>query len=371
LTAQAKIQAEQANKAKDKFLSIISHDLRGPTGSMSVILNEVAKNRAELTDELYSTVQLASKHTHALLENLLTWANNQSGTLECKPKNFLLLESVKQCVELLQAPAKQKDIQVKVAIEPNLYVKADVEMVNTIVRNLLNNAIKFTHPQGTIEIAAKPDKDNVQLVVADNGIGMSENTRKKLFSIEERINSRSGTSDELGTGLGLNLCADFARRNGGTISVESEEGKGSQFTVSLPLGGVEIALQEVVEKIKGWKIVVAEDNALHQITTNQALKNLGFTVIMTSSGEEAVRAVIEEQPELVLMDFDLPDMTGDLAAKQITERSSSPPQAVIALTSYSKAELDNKAVEYTFDGFLHKPLKSTALLDCLSKIRLS
>ncbi|MDH5371054.1 MAG: response regulator, partial [Gammaproteobacteria bacterium] len=128
----------------------------------------------------------------------------------------------------------------------------------------------------------------------------------------------------------------------------------------------EIEQQTVIKQIKGWKVLVVEDNPLHQSSTKQALLNMGLLVSIASSGMEAVKIALEKQPELILMDFELPGINGGLAAKQILELSSNPPQHIIALTSYSRLELERKLVKSPFDGYLQKPLKRNELLDCLS-----
>lgn len=368
MTTQAKMQAEQANSTKDKFFSIISHDLRGPIGSISIVLNDVAKCGADLTDELYPILCRASRNSYLLLENLLTWANSQNGVLECKPRNFLLMESVEHCMDLYQGAAQQKEIQLHVDIEPELYVYADFEMVNTVTRNLINNAIKFTHQKGTIQISATREGDMLKVRVADNGVGISNDVQNDLFQVDKKTYSSIGTGSETGTGMGLSLCADFIKRNGGVISVESEVEKGSTFTFTVPLGVIGMNQDAIAEHIKGWKVLVVEDNPLHQTTTKQALQSLGLEVLMAGTGKEAVEMAIKEMPKLVLMDFELPDFTGDIASKQIVEQSSNPPLKIIALTSYSKLELDQKAIISKFDAYLHKPLKGSEFLDCLDRI---
>ena len=366
LIEQAKMQAEQANQTKDKFFSIISHDLRGPIGSISVILNNVAKRGSDLTDEIYTELCRASKKSYTLLENLLTWARSQNGELECRPRNISLADSIEYSLDLYQSSAKQKDIKISVEIEPELYAYADEEMVNTVVRNLINNAIKFTYHKGNIQISAHRNRHLVRVSVSDDGIGITDEVQKNLFEIDKKVYPNMGTNSETGSGMGLSLCADFVNRNSGTISVESKEGHGSKFVFTLPLGSVEFEQQTVIKQIKGWKVLVVEDNPLHQSSTKQALLNMGLLVSIASSGMEAVKIALEKQPELILMDFELPGINGGLAAKQILELSSNPPQHIIALTSYSRLELERKLVKSPFDGYLQKPLKRNELLDCLS-----
>ncbi|MDH5370913.1 MAG: HAMP domain-containing histidine kinase, partial [Gammaproteobacteria bacterium] len=278
LIEQAKMQAEQANQTKDKFFSIISHDLRGPIGSISVILNNVAKRGSDLTDEIYTELCRASKKSYTLLENLLTWARSQNGELECRPRNISLADSIEYSLDLYQSSAKQKDIKISVEIEPELYAYADEEMVNTVVRNLINNAIKFTYHKGNIQISAHRNRHLVRVSVSDDGIGITDEVQKNLFEIDKKVYPNMGTNSETGSGMGLSLCADFVNRNSGTISVESKEGHGSKFVFTLPLGSVEIEQQTVIKQIKGWKVLVVEDNPLHQSSTKQALLNMGLLV---------------------------------------------------------------------------------------------
>ncbi|MDH5394207.1 MAG: hybrid sensor histidine kinase/response regulator [Gammaproteobacteria bacterium] len=367
LVEKARLQAEQANRTKDKFFSIISHDLRGPVGSISVILNSVAKQGSDLTDDLYLMLSSASKNAYSLLENLLTWARSQNGELECKPGNILMTDSIESSLDLYRSAAQQKNISVSVDIEAGLYAYADLQMVDTIIRNLINNAIKFTHQQGHLWITAHKDGRQVRVRVADDGMGMTDEVMQSLFEIDKKVYLSVGTSSESGSGMGLRLCADFVHRNAGTISVESEEGRGSQFEFTLPLGSVESKQQDMVERIKGWNVLVVEDNPLHQTTTQQALQDMGLIVSIASNAQAAVKIALAKQPELILMDFELPDFNGDIATQQILELSANPPQHIIALTSYSRHELERKLARSPFDGYLQKPLKQNELLDCLFK----
>lgn len=356
----------QANRTKDKFFSIISHDLRGPIGSMSVILNNVATCGADLDkNNIYSMLCRSTKNTYQLLENLLAWSHSQNGQLECKLKNFLLKASADHSMELFQSSASQKGINLHVDIPTDIYVYADFEMANTIIRNLINNAVKFTEPGGRIDVSASVDGNMAKIMVKDNGVGIPEDVRQNMFQLDKKVYSTVGTSSESGTGMGLSLCAEFVRRNGGNIEVHSKPGEGSQFIFTLLLGQFEEEQQQVAEQVRGWKVLVVEDNPLHETSSNQALQSMGFDVMIARNAKQAVDMTLEQQPDLVLMDFDLPDFNGDIATQQIEQQARPRPKAIIALTSYSKAELDKKLVQVKFDGYLHKPLNSTELLECL------
>ena len=194
---------------------------------------------------------------------------------------------------------------------------------------------------------------------------MSVEVQESLFDIDSKTHSTVGTNSERGSGMGLSLCSDFIRRNGGQIMVSSKENAGSTFSITLPVGSVEAQHDEILEKINGWTVLVVEDNPLHQITTKQALQSLGMHVLLAENGKKAVEMAVGLEPDLILMDYDLPDFVGDVVMNMILEKIRKAPKHIIALTSYSKMELANKATGTRFDGYLHKPLKCNELLDCL------
>ncbi len=169
-----------------------------------------------------------------LLTNLMTWAQSQSGRMVFSPKNFELSELINDTVELLSGVSKQKSILIENAVSVNSQVFADKEMVGTVLRNLISNAVKFTHPGGKVKITAKHGKKELVVAISDNGVGISRKRIKNIFNIAES-NRTAGTQKEKGTGLGLILCKEFVNKNSGKIWVQSEEGKGSTFFFSIPL----------------------------------------------------------------------------------------------------------------------------------------
>ena len=232
-------ELEVINATKDKFFSIISHDLRNPIGSLQIIGkmlrasidNNDQKQITELLDVLDSTVGLGSK----LLENLLQWARSQTGRIIVKPMELQLAALVDDVLELVEAQAVGKNISFSNAVPEAQVVYADRDLLKSILRNLLSNAVKYCNPNGgKIIITTEEDGEKVRINVSDNGIGMDLQTQSKLFRIEGNITSMPGTHGEEGTGLGLILCKEFAEKMGGTVSVVSKPDKGSTFTISLP-----------------------------------------------------------------------------------------------------------------------------------------
>jgi len=224
---------------KDKFFSIIAHDLRSPFNSIIGFLDLLQTNY-----EVYSDVEKKNylklidddtKKTLKLLDNLLEWAKVQTGQISFEPKIQNLLSILRNVDETLESSLKLKLIKLSLnEISNQLEVFADANMLTTIFRNLISNAIKYSHLGGTITVNAVKKGDNIEMTVADTGIGMSEETKNSIFIINGQV-SVPGTANEVGSGLGLILCKDFVERHGGEIWVESEKGIGSKFGFRIPL----------------------------------------------------------------------------------------------------------------------------------------
>ena len=220
-----------------KFLSIIAHDLRSPFSSIIGILELLKLSLKEFNkDEIAEYVDIvynSANNTLILLDNLLVWAVSQNKEKNFKPVKINLYDLLREEIESLKTLASQKQITLKHLIKPDLNVAADLQMVKTILRNLISNAIKFTNINGEIIVNATELKQFVEVEVKDNGIGISAENQKKLFQIDT-FHSTPGTHNEKGTGLGLLLCKEFVELHGGNILIDSEAGKGSIFSFTLP-----------------------------------------------------------------------------------------------------------------------------------------
>ncbi len=231
-------QLNSLNATKDRFFSIISHDLRGPVNSIMGI-SEVIKmlvmegNKNELI-EMGDHIEKSAKHLYSLLDNLLKWAISQQGQFPYKPEKLQLKELADETLQVLANIAASKKINLLHDIDSNLLIWADKNSFQTIIRNLLSNALKFTEEGGEVKLSAKAANDFVVVNVIDNGVGITEQKMKNLFHLDNK-KSTWGTSGEKGVGLGLSLAAEFAQLNHGSISAESEEGMGSIFTIQIPL----------------------------------------------------------------------------------------------------------------------------------------
>lgn len=228
---------QETNQTKDKFFSIISHDLRSPLSAM-IGLSELLANEYDSFDEserksVINSFRSSISDLYKLLQNLLTWSRSQSGKMQYNPEIIDLKQIIEDNIDLTSQQANQKSIRIQLNIEHKTIAWADKLMIDTVIRNLISNALKYTHRNGLIEISAHNNQSIVTVCITDSGIGMSETTRRKLFKIDEKI-SLQGTENERGTGLGLILCKEFVTINKGSITVDSELGKGSSFCISLP-----------------------------------------------------------------------------------------------------------------------------------------
>jgi len=229
---------DELNQTKNKLFSIIAHDLRGPIGSTSTFLELLTSHESEFTkQELLDNLILikdSTKATFKLLENLLTWARAQKGEIVFNPQKSNFYNLVQANTDLFISNAESKKIHIINEINPDLAFEFDEEMINTIMRNLINNAIKYTSEGGQITISAKELGPTVEISVTDTGIGMDSDTTELLFITDLKRNRKEGTNGEKGTGLGLILSKEFITIHAGTIRAESEPGKGSTFKFTLP-----------------------------------------------------------------------------------------------------------------------------------------
>ena len=230
-------QLLESNKNKDKFFSIISHDLKSPFNSILGITEMLVSNYDELTSEdvkeMIHVLRNSSVKVFALLEGLLDWARTQTDRMKYEFKSIDLFDTSIKIIDLLQTSALNKNILLKNGVKENTLVFADEKATETVLRNLIANAIKFTQPDGIIKVESKRKQTEIAISVSDNGIGMSEEDTNKLFKIEVH-HTTIGTNNETGTGVGLILCKELVEKQGGKIWVESELGKGSKFIFTLP-----------------------------------------------------------------------------------------------------------------------------------------
>jgi two-component system sensor histidine kinase/response regulator len=230
-------QLLEANAAKDKFYSIIAHDLRNPLHfllfSSDMMSSEFARMGEESVKQFIKKVNKTAQDMSDLLESLLRWGQSQLGTIECRPRELDLYLLANECIDDYSPSGEKKNIILGSQIPPGTRVFADENMIKSVLRNLVSNAIKFTRPGGRVNLFTREEGNFIVTSVQDTGVGIPDEKLDVLFNVNIHY-STTGTAKEKGSSLGLIICSEFVRLNGGEIRVKSEVDKGSTFEFSLP-----------------------------------------------------------------------------------------------------------------------------------------
>lgn len=235
---ESNTQLHELISVRDKLFSIISHDLRNPFASIisfsRVLKRDIDHLEREELVEMAGELDLAVMQINNLLENLLQWSRTQTGNLTMHAETFSLSEVVEEAVSLFSPLSREKEVNFFVNIPSDLFVRADINMTNVILRNYFSNALKYSDSGGEVHVQVEVFNDSVHVSVRDAGVGISGENQARIFSLDRRL-STHGTRDEKGSGLGLLLCKEFAELQGGEVWFSSEEGRGSVFYFSLPV----------------------------------------------------------------------------------------------------------------------------------------
>ena len=364
----------ELNATKDKFFSIIAHDLRSPfngfLGMTQIMTEELPSLTMAQVQKLATSMKKSATNLFSLLNNLLEWSQIQQGAIPINPEVIQLGVVVAGSIEMIQELAKNKGIEISTDIADGLEVFADQNMLQTVIRNLVSNAVKFTRKGGNVSISAKTTGDkNVEISVQDTGIGMSPEIVENLFRIDVKTN-RKGTDGEPSAGLGLLLCKEFIEKHAGKIWVESEEGIGSTFYFTLPynIAPIEKSKSEnglQAEKAdsypKNLKILIVEDDETSELFLNLIVNIFGKEILTARTGLEAVE-VCKNNPDidLILMDIQLPELNGYKATEQI--RQFNKDVIIIAQTAFGLSGDREKAINAGCNDYITKPIKKVELL---------
>jgi len=231
-------QLQYLNVTKDKFFSIIAHDLKNPFSSILGLIQVLRSNfdnyDEEKKHELIELIHTSTKDTYSLLENLLSWAGTQTNAINFKPESINLAHLIKDATDTSAAAIHSKNIRLIYRVNSDLEIMADRNMLTTVVRNLIVNAIKYSYRNESIIVEAIKEHNYIKVSVIDNGVGINPKRMAELFKISKKT-SEPGTDNEIGTGLGLILCKEFVKKHGGKIDVKSAPGKGSHFWFQIPV----------------------------------------------------------------------------------------------------------------------------------------
>ena len=388
LLMNAAEEADAANKAKSAFLLNISHDIRTPMNAIIGFTN-IALHQNKVSDihDSLEKVQQSSNHLLSLLNDVLDFSRIESGKVIISPEPVDITQLTDNVQAIMNGLLYNRDLKFEVhrEIPKNPYVLADVVRIREVLVNLLGNAVKFTKDGGeiTLDISSYPGADEKHIitryVVRDNGIGMSEEFKKKLFdpfSQEDYANARTLYK---GTGLGMAITKKYVDMMGGSIAVESKKGAGSTFTVEIPLELPEQVIpseqkQHLHRDLTGIHVLMAEDNDLNAELATMILEDAGMTVTRASDGKEVVD-LFKNQPrgtyDLILMDIMMPNMDGHQAAKTIRalgiERSDAVTIPIIALSANAFIDDIQESLDSGMNDHISKPINMEELTDTIAK----
>lgn len=373
--------AQAASNSKSQFLSNMSHDIRTP---MNAIVGMTAIAAAHLEDrerviECLRKINLSSKHLLSLINDVLDMSKIESGKISLRDEPFNFAELAADAMELVrpQATANKLKLDIHLALLKNENVVGDPLRVRQILINILSNAVKYTLPGGTVKVEVRQEgcaRRGYQSYVfqcADTGIGMSSEFMEKLFQPFERAYD-STSSKVSGTGLGMAITKNIVDLMNGDIVVESKNGEGSVFTVTLPLKLQDAPKEEVPEEWIGVHSLIVDDDLQTCKNASELLESMGFHAEFVTEGRAAVRCVVEAKDgpdpfELVIIDWKMPDMDGVEAARRIRSEVG-PDIPVIVLTAYDWSEIENEAREAGVTAFLSKPFYRSKICYLLSEL---
>lgn len=379
---------EISNQTKDRFFSILAHDLKNPIAALSGISDLLkAKFPTLSSEEVYSyisDINRSSNSVQELLMNLLDWARTQSQNIAYTPETVNVQELLLKNQSLMEQQLKRKNIRFTLSSDPMHSIYADPQMIDTVIRNLLSNSIKFTPAYGAIEVSSRQEGARIMIGISDTGIGMTTEQAENLYNIQ-KANIASGTEGETGTGLGLVIVKEFIDANKGTIQVTSTPSQGTHFTISLPgsakkeepaaarnqatestiiLPVTEPISEEKLSILKGKKILIVDDSQEIRGFLRLLLSGT-FKVFEAENGAEGIEVASVSQPDVIISDMIMPVMNGLEFCEIIKNEPRTSHIPVILLTSQTNEESQLSGYEAGADSYLMKPIKQHLLFQVI------
>lgn len=357
---------DESLATKDKILSVIAHDLRNPLtaiiGNLTLLSDEENNPRIKQTCK-------SAKDLQNQMENLLDWARLQNQSILYSPKECFLDAMSKECITLLQGLFTEKQISISLSNSAHTSAFVDQRMISTVCRNLMNNAIKFTHEGGAIQVAIEEDDQHIIWSIRDNGVGMSQEQCDKLFC-KEYTSTTFGTKNEKGSGLGLKICKEFISLNKGELTISSKQGEGTTIRIALPKGSLKQEEKEnsslmyeqhyETNQQTDKKILIVDDNTEILSFLNDLLRTT-YEVSTANNGEDALKIAQKELPDLIISDVVMPKMNGREFCYHIKRETLTKHIPVVLLTSEDTIDDQVQGLNIGADDYITKPFNAEIL----------
>ncbi len=373
---ESNLELQRANSLKSEFLANMSHELRTPLnaviGFSELLLDTGSGTLGEDQKDYVADILSSGRHLLELINEILDLSKIEAGKMKLSAEEFEIGPVCEEAMALLRVEAGRKHIEIVLEVEdPALEVRADRNKIKQILNNLLSNAVKFTHPGGRVTLRTQCVKDRLVVSVIDTGIGIREEDQERIFQAFTQVDGSYARRYQ-GTGLGLTLVRKFVEMHGGSVTLESRFGEGSQFSFTIP--GVltprpqaeAASLAEMPEGVsrlthtaerQGDLILVVEDNPINLKLVRDILKASGYRVAESTTGEEALDALKFIRPDLILMDIQLPGMDGLRAARLLRDNPETRDIPVVALTAHVMKGDEVRAKEAGCAGYIPKPIE--------------
>ncbi len=367
-------QAIQLNKAKDQLLAILGHDLRnqftGLIGCSGLLAENIQTFNIDQLRDIANQIANSAQNAYSLLDEILVWSKAQTNRTTFEPRSLNFSAICREILEFLKPGAISKTITLNCNNQTDIEIFADIDMLKTVLRNLISNAIKFTDKEGVININAKKDSLYVTISVSDNGTGVPADSLTKLFDASHVLTTE-GTKGEKGTGLGLLLCKEFVEKHGGKIWVESELGKGSIFSFNIPQKTKAKLIplahsNEVESEINNLKILVVDDNDAIRIVLGDLFKKYSKEILFAKNGNEGVD-IFQKNPDidLILMDSTMPQMNGYESTSLIRKMDKN--VIIFISTADEASKVTEEYADLAVNDYLPKPYSKLYIKELLRK----
>ncbi len=367
------VQAQNANRAKSQFLANMSHEIRTPMnaiiGFTDLLLSE--EDNDYKTEKL-TLVKESAGYLLNIINDILDLSKIEFGKIKVKITTFSLNSIINVIDQMFKDKAMNKGIYFKTELSRDLpeFINSDKQKIFQILTNIINNAVKFTY-KGGVTLLLNYEFNNLIFTISDTGIGISEEDHKKIFEDFEQVENTHRLKAQ-GTGLGLSITKNFIGMLGGSIDVESELGKGSVFTIVIPVTEFKVAPieeqpkeEKLTKLMKKMNLLVAEDNKINQKLISNILKKINVNFTIVNNGKEAVEHLENHRVDILIMDIQMPIMGGVEAIKIIRSQTKFDHIPAIALTAQAMSGDKENFLDAGFNDYLSKPLNAKLLREKL------